>query len=90
MVVVSGQLHALSSSLPRKITPTKGPYHFNTVFYFQDGVLIYGEGACCDLSTVLQSWFCDPLESLEATDVPRCVIIIFALYCSQMYMLHVN
>jgi len=73
-----------------KITPTQGPYQFNTVFYFQDGVLMYGEGACCDLPTVLQSWFCDPLQSLEATDVPRCVIIIFAPYCSQMHMLHVN
>jgi len=51
---------------------------------------MYGEGACCDLPTVLQSWFCDPLQSLEATDVPRCVIIIFAPYCSQMHMLHVN
>jgi hypothetical protein len=87
---VSGQFHASSASVPRKITPTNGPYQFNSVFYFQDGVLMYGEGSCCDLPTTLQSWFCDPLESLEATDVPRCVILIFALYCFQVHMLHVN
>ena len=89
-MVVSGQHHALSASLPRKLTPTQRPYHFNTDVYFQDGVLMYGDGACCDLPTVLQSWFCDPLESRDATDLPRCVIIIIALYCSQMHLLHVN
>jgi hypothetical protein len=51
---------------------------------------MYGEGACCDLPTVLQSWFCDPLEPLAAADVPRCVIIVFALCCSQMHILFVN
>lgn len=46
-----------------------------TVFCFQDGVLMYGEGACSDLSTVLQSLFCDPVEHLEATDIPRYAMI---------------
>jgi hypothetical protein len=89
-MVVGGQLHALSASFPRKITLTSGPYQFNTVLCFQDGVLMYGDGACCDLPTVLRSWFCDPLESLAATDVPRYVIIVFALCCSQMHILLVN
>ena len=46
---------------------------------------MYGEGECCDLPTALQSWFCDPLEPFEATDVPRCVIIFLlgtALRCT--------
>jgi hypothetical protein len=36
---------------------------------------MYGEGACSDLSTVLQSLFCDPVEHLEATDIPRYAMI---------------
>lgn len=55
-----------------------------TVFCFQDGVLMYGEGACSDLSSVLQSLFCDPVESLEATDMPR-YAMINVMICSQIY-----
>jgi hypothetical protein len=87
---VNGHLHTLSVSLRRKRTSTQVSYRFKTVFCFQDGVLMYGEGACCDLPTVLQNWFCDPLEPLEATDIPRCVMIVFTLYCFQMCIFHIN
>lgn len=56
----------------------------NNLKVFKDGVLMYGEGACCDLPTVLQNWFCDPLEPHEATDMPRlvdklCYLVLEAL-----------
>lgn len=50
---------------------------------------MYGEGACSDLSTVLQSLFCDPVEPLEATDIPR-YAMINVMICSQMCELYVS
>jgi hypothetical protein len=47
------------------------------------------EGACSDLSTVLQSWFCDPIDPLEATDMPRYAVINVMLY-TQKYELYVS
>lgn len=66
---MSDQLHPSGKGLPV-------PCWVMTVFCFQDGVLMYGEGACSDLSTVLQSLFCDPVEPLEATDIPRYAMIM--------------
>ncbi|XP_021916439.1 inositol-pentakisphosphate 2-kinase [Zootermopsis nevadensis] len=65
-------------------TPLKTVQCFMTVFCFQDGVLVYGEEACSDLPTILQNWFCDPLQPLEATNVPRlvdklCCLVLEAL-----------
>ncbi|XP_033606508.1 inositol-pentakisphosphate 2-kinase isoform X2 [Cryptotermes secundus] len=61
----------------------------NNLKIFKDGVLMYGEGACSDLSTVLQSLFCDPVEPLEATDLPSladklCCLVLEALTCDLM------
>jgi hypothetical protein len=58
-------------------------------FCFQDGVLVYGEGASSDLSTVLQSLFCDPVKPPEATDMSR-YAMINVMICSQMYELYVS
>jgi hypothetical protein len=66
---MSRHLQALAALCMMKDTPVL--YQFMTVFCSQDGVLVYGEEACSDLPTVLQSWFCDPLEPLKATDMPR-------------------
>jgi hypothetical protein len=62
---------------------------FMTFFYFQDGVLMYGEGASSDLSAVLQSLFCNPVKPPEATDMPR-YAMINVIICCQMYELYVS
>jgi hypothetical protein len=79
---VSDQLH-----LPGKGLPV--PCWIMTDFCFQDGVLMYGEGACSDLSIVLQSLFRDPVEPFEATDMPR-YATINVMICSQVYEFYVS
>ncbi|XP_069694076.1 inositol-pentakisphosphate 2-kinase isoform X2 [Periplaneta americana] len=56
----------------------------NNLKIFKDGVLVYGEETCNDLSSLLQDWFCDPLETITVTDIPRlvdqlCCLVLEAL-----------